>query len=84
MDASIALDDGRLAAIEQAVADGEAPSVQAAVELALDAWLAQRALLQIPDSDLRRLWSEGRASGAPEALDLASLKADVLRSLAKP
>lgn len=81
MDTMIVIDDGRRSAVEEAIAKGDAPSLQAAVELALDAWLAQRALSHISDSVLREMWDQGRASGPAGALDLEAVQADVRRAL---
>lgn len=75
-DTFVKVDEKRAAALEAAVSIGSAASVQAAVESAVDAWLAEQALAQADDETLRRLWDEGLASGDAGALDFSALKAD--------
>lgn len=70
----IQVDEERAKALEQAVTSGDAESVQAAVESALDAWLAEQALRQVPNEALQRLWREGVESGDAGAVDFAELK----------
>ncbi|MCR6646360.1 MAG: hypothetical protein NVV62_18505 [Terricaulis sp.] len=75
-DTFVKVDEKRAAALEAAVSSGGAASVQAAVDSAVDAWLAEQALAQTDDETLRRLWDEGLASGDAGILDFAALKAE--------
>ncbi|HRO04382.1 MAG TPA: hypothetical protein PLS69_12340, partial [Terricaulis sp.] len=74
------LDEKRAQALKEAVTSGGAASMQDAVESALDAWLAERALSQASDEILRRLWDEGVASGSAGALNFAELKAQARKA----
>jgi antitoxin ParD1/3/4 len=78
-DIMIHLDRERAEALQSAISDGGATSVQAAVESALDAWLTDHAVSQMSDEALQRLWQEGLQSGGGEPLDLAALKAAARR-----
>lgn len=71
-DTLIKVGETRAAALQAAVAAGGAASVQDAVDSAVDAWLADQALSNLPDETLQRLWREGVASGDAGALDLAA------------
>lgn len=73
-DTTLHLDPNRAAALKDAVDSGDAASLQAAVELALDAWLAQRRFDRLSDTELSTLWAEGEASGLAGELDFACLK----------
>lgn len=75
-DTLIHVDDERAKALEAAVSAGGAPSVQAAVESAVDAWLTEQALLQADDEALQRLWREGVESGDAGELDFAVVKTE--------
>ncbi len=70
----IRVDDERVAALEAAVSAGEADSVQAAVESALDAWLTEQMLKRVSDAKLQQLWRDGLESGEAGTLDLEALK----------
>jgi len=72
-DTIIRVDEERAKALAEAVSAGGAPSVQAAVERALDAWLQEQALAQVSDETLKKLWDEGVASGDAGPLDLQAL-----------
>jgi Arc/MetJ-type ribon-helix-helix transcriptional regulator len=74
-DAVFKLDEARAEAIAAAVSAGGAESLQAAIESALDAWLADQALARLPDDVLRRLWDQGVAEGETEPADFDALKA---------
>lgn len=76
----VELDDERAAAVRAAVSAGSADSVQAAVEDAIDVWLAERTLDNMSDEALRRLWDQGVASGVAGSVDFTQLKADLRRS----
>lgn len=75
-DTLVKVDQARALALEAAVSAGGAASVQEAVESALDAWLTEQTLSQLPDDVLRRLWREGIESGVASALDLNALKSE--------
>jgi len=77
----ITVDEARAAALEAAVSAGGASSMQAAVESALDAWLAEQAFAQASDEALQKLWRDGVESGNAGPLDFAVLKAEA-RALA--
>lgn len=79
-DTVIHVDEDRAAALEAAVSAGGAATVQAAVESALDAWLADQALASASDDVLQRLWREGLQSGDAGELDFAMLKAEARRA----
>lgn len=66
-DTTIRVDDERAAALEAVVSAGGAPSVQAAVERALDAWLTEQVLANASDETLQKLWRDGIESGDAEA-----------------
>lgn len=76
VDTILHLDTDRATALQEAVASGEADSVQDAVDHALDAWLAQRRFEKIGDAALAAIWAEGEASGDAGTLDFAKLKAE--------
>ncbi len=78
-DTLVKVDEDRAAALKAAVSAGSAASVQAAVESAVDGWLMEQALANVPDEALQRHWREGLESGGAEALDLAALKAEARR-----
>ncbi|KAF0174646.1 MAG: hypothetical protein IV086_01165 [Hyphomonadaceae bacterium] len=78
-DTLISVDETRAAALQAAVSAGDAVSVQAAVESALDAWLADQALAHVSDEALQALWREGVDSGDAGALNFADLKAQARR-----
>ena len=61
-------------ATEEPVTTVTMASAQEAVEQALDAWLADRALSNVSDEALEKLWRDGIASGDAGVLDLAALK----------
>jgi len=73
-DTLIKVDPERAKALEDAVSAGDAASVQAAVESALDAWLVEQALVRTSDTALQALWRDGVDSGEAAELDVASLK----------
>ena len=79
-DTLIPVDHERAKALKAAVSAGRATSVQAAVESAVDAWLAEQALSQASDEALQRLWREGVESGDADAIDFAVLKAEARRT----
>jgi antitoxin ParD1/3/4 len=79
-DTLIPVDDERAEALQAAVSAGGAPSVQAAVESAVDAWLTDQALMHASDEALRRLWREGVDSGHAGEIDFAVLKAEARRA----
>lgn len=79
-DTTIFVDDERAEALKAAVSAGGAPSVQAAVETAVDAWLAEQTLAQASDETLQRLWREGVESGDAGEIDFALLKAEARRT----
>jgi antitoxin ParD1/3/4 len=78
-DTLISVDKARAAALQAAVSAGDTESVQAAVESALDAWLADQALTHVSDEALQALWREGVNSGDAGALDFTALKAQARR-----
>ncbi|MEJ0059301.1 MAG: hypothetical protein WDM79_06940 [Terricaulis sp.] len=80
----IKVDEDRAAALEEAVSAGGAPSVQAAVESAVDAWLTDQALANLPDEALQRLWREGIDSGVAGEVDFEALKAEARRIASAP
>ena len=80
-DTPITVDNKRAAALEAAVSAGGAPSVQAAVESAVDAWLAEQALAHVSDEMLQRFWREGLESGDAGLIDFAALKAEARRTI---
>ncbi len=73
------VDEDRAEALAAAVSAGGAPSVQAAVERAVDAWLVNQALGQVSDEALQQLWREGLDSGDAGAIDFSALKAQARR-----
>lgn len=73
----------QVAALKAAVSAGAAESIQDAVNVALDAWLADNALDRLSDSELQQLWSEGMGSGAPVSIDFSALKAEARTRRAK-
>jgi antitoxin ParD1/3/4 len=75
-DTLIPMDDERAEALKAAVSAGEAPSLQEAVASAVDAWLTDRALGNVSDEALQRLWQEGIESGDAGAIDFNALKAE--------
>lgn len=79
-DTLIHVDDERAEALKAAVSAGGAPSVQAAVESAVDAWLTDQALTQASDETLQRLWRDGVESGDAGEIDFAALKAEARRT----
>ncbi len=79
-DTTISVDDERAEALKAVVSAGGAPSVQAAVESAVDAWLTQQALSQASDEALQRLWREGVESGDAGEIDFSILKAEARRT----
>lgn len=78
-DTLIHVDEERAEALRAAVSAGGAPSVQAAVENAVDAWLAEQALQSVSDQALQALWREGVESGDVGPIDLSALKAEARR-----
>ena len=83
-DTHIKVDENRVSALKAAVSAGGAASVQAAVESAVDAWLAERALAVLPDDVLRTLWRGGVESGDAGAIDFDALKAEARRIVGAP
>lgn len=80
----VKVDESRTAALLAAVSAGGAESVQDAVDSAVDAWLADRALTHLPDEALRRLWREGLESGDAGGLDFGALKAEARAAALAP
>lgn len=58
-DTLVKVDESRAAALQAAVSAGGAASLQDAVESAVDAWLTDQALANLPDETRQRLWREG-------------------------
>jgi len=79
-DTLIHVDEERAEALRAAVSAGGAASVQAAVESAVDAWLAEQALQSVSDQALQVLWREGVESGDAGPIDLAAVKAEARRA----
>ena len=82
-DTVIQVDEERTAALEAAVSAGGAASVQAAVESAVDAWLADQALAQASDEALQRLWREAVNSSDAGVIDIESIKREARADLAR-
>lgn len=82
-DTKVRVDEDRSKALEAAVSAGRAPSVEVAVESAVDAWLVEQSLAQASDETLRKLWKEGVDGGDAE-LDFAALKAEARRLFSAP
>lgn len=76
----IHVDEQRAQALKDAVSAGGAPSVQAAVEVAVDAWLTERALLDASDETLQRIWREGVDSGDGGEADFSTIKSEARRA----
>jgi Arc/MetJ-type ribon-helix-helix transcriptional regulator len=83
-DTLVKVDRSRTAALQAAVSAGGAASVQDAVECAVDAWLAEQALANLPQEALQRLWQEGVRSGDAGTLDLDAVKAEARRLAGVP
>jgi len=75
---SVAVTSQQAAALRAAVEAGEYATTSEIIREALRDWQVKR-----DAGHLRRLWDEGKASGPSEALDLAALRADARRQLAK-
>jgi antitoxin ParD1/3/4 len=80
---SIALTGEQLAALKAAVAAGEYATTSEIVREAIRDWQLKRELHSEDIAHLRRLWDEGKASGAPAGLDAATLKREARRRLKK-
>jgi Arc/MetJ-type ribon-helix-helix transcriptional regulator len=63
-----------VAALREAVANGEHASLNDLVRDALDEWNTRRTLANMPVAELQRLWREGAESGASQPLDMAEIK----------
>lgn len=83
-DTLIKVDERRAAALKAAVSAGGAESVEAAVESAVDAWLADQALARASDEMLQKLWCEGVASGEGAEIDFEALKAEARKARNAP
>jgi antitoxin ParD1/3/4 len=68
-------------AVEEAVASGEYPSVDAVVGEALGRWKDERELFGYTIEELRALAQQGIDSGPGQFADMASIKAEALSRL---
>jgi antitoxin ParD1/3/4 len=80
---SIALTSEQVAALKAAVDAGEYATTSEIVREAIRDWQLKRELRQEDIARLRRLWDEGKSSGAPTRLDAAGLKREGRRRLKK-
>jgi antitoxin ParD1/3/4 len=80
---SIALTGEQVAALKAAVDAGEYATTSEIVREAIRDWQLKREFRQEDIARLRRLWDEGKASGAPARLDAAALKREARRRLKK-
>jgi antitoxin ParD1/3/4 len=78
---SVALTGEQVAALKAAVDAGEYATISEIVREAIRDWQLKRELRHEDIARLRRLWDEGKASGAPARLDAAALKREARRRL---
>ncbi|MDI6026373.1 type II toxin-antitoxin system ParD family antitoxin [Corticibacterium sp. UT-5YL-CI-8] len=71
---SIALSSELLGTIKDAVASGQYASASEVVREALREWNLRQPLRQAEIERLRKAWSEGLDSGAPESIDFDDVK----------
>ncbi len=83
-DTLVKVDESRATALPAAVSAGAAASVQDAVESAVDAWLTDQTLANLPDEALQRLWRQGLESGVAGMLDFSVLKAEARAAVRTP
>jgi antitoxin ParD1/3/4 len=57
-------------AVQGAVTSGEYDSASAVIQEALKDWAEKKAVRSFTSEELRFLWNEGKASGAPKPLDM--------------
>lgn len=63
-----------VAALREAVANGEHASLDDLVREALDEWSARRAVARMSPAELNVLWGEGVESGESAPLDMGEIK----------
>jgi antitoxin ParD1/3/4 len=80
---SVALTSEQLDVLRSAVDSGEYATTSEIVREAVRDWQAKRELRQADIARLRQLWDAGKASGPAKALDLAAVRRDARRRLAK-
>ncbi|HEY1541404.1 MAG TPA: type II toxin-antitoxin system ParD family antitoxin [Xanthobacteraceae bacterium] len=80
---SVALTAEQLGALRSAVDSGEYATTSEIVREAVRDWQAKRQLREEDLKRLRQLWAQGKASGPARSLDLAGVRRDARRRLAK-
>ena len=78
---SIALTEEQIESLKAAVDTGEYATTSEAVREAIRDWQLKRELRQKEIDRLRRLWDEGKASGAPTPVDFDELRGEARRRL---
>jgi antitoxin ParD1/3/4 len=71
---SVALTGEQLAVLKAAVDAGEYATTSEIVREAIRDWQLKRQFRQEEVDRIRRLWDEGKASGAPRAIDFENIK----------
>jgi antitoxin ParD1/3/4 len=71
---SVALSGDQVAALKDAVAAGEYATTSAIIREAIRDWQVKRALTPDEVAGLRRLWDDGKASGAAGPIDFDDLR----------
>jgi antitoxin ParD1/3/4 len=79
---SVALTPEMLAMLKDAVDSGEYTSASEVIRDALRGWKARRAVYAMEVDSLRKLWTEGLASGAGRFGSIAEIKAEARRRAA--
>jgi antitoxin ParD1/3/4 len=80
---SVALTSEQIAALRAAVDSGDYATTSEIVREAVRDWQAKRQLREGEVKRLRQMWDEGKASGRAKPLDLANVRRDARRRLAK-
>jgi antitoxin ParD1/3/4 len=80
---SVALTSEQAGALRAAVDSGEYATTSEIIREAVRDWQAKRRLREDDVARLRQLWDEGKASGEAKSLDLAAVRRDARRRLAR-
>jgi antitoxin ParD1/3/4 len=80
---SVALTSEQVSALRAAVDSGEYATTSEVIREAVRDWQAKRQLREDDIKRLRQLWDRGKASGPAKSLDLAAVRRDARRRLAK-
>ena len=80
---SVALTSEQADALRAAVDSGEYATTSEIIREAVRDWQAKRRLREDDITRLRQLWDEGKASGEAKSLDLAAVRRDARRRLAR-